>query len=151
MVPGGSHIDMVYIYVPAFWGAFFAKFGIASGGFSSEKKEPKLHKLGVFWVNYYKKYPIWTKLGVFYQKWYIDRWGNWVKNWYGESQNFWGPADTSKYNFWESNPPRCGVEIKKLIMIVWTVIYFITWYLLWSISGDHKQYMILKDMKIIRK
>ena len=28
---GGSHIDMVYVYVPAF-GFFFAKFGIAIGG-----------------------------------------------------------------------------------------------------------------------
>ena len=29
-------------------GRFFAKFGIAIGGFSIETKEPKLHKLGVF-------------------------------------------------------------------------------------------------------
>ena len=42
--PGGSHIDLVYVYVPAFWGAFFAKFSIAIGGFSSEMKGPKLHK-----------------------------------------------------------------------------------------------------------
>ena len=21
-IPGGSHIDMVYVYVPAFWGVF---------------------------------------------------------------------------------------------------------------------------------
>ena len=67
-VPGGSHIDMVYVYVPAFWGTFFAKFGIAMGGFSSETKEPKLHKLGVFWANYCKKHPIWIKLGAFLSK-----------------------------------------------------------------------------------
>ena len=47
---GGSHIDMVYVYVTAF---------------SSEMKDPKLHKLGVFWVNYDKKHPIWAKLFCF--------------------------------------------------------------------------------------
>ena len=46
-------------------GHFFAKSGIAiGGGFSSETKEPKLHKLGVFWANYCKKHPIWSKLGA---------------------------------------------------------------------------------------
>ena len=46
---GGSHIDMVYVYGPAIWGAFCAKIGKAIWGFSSEMKEPKLHKVGVFW------------------------------------------------------------------------------------------------------
>ena len=45
-------------------GRFFAKFDIAIGGFSSETKEPKLHKLGVF-LEYCKKHPIWSKLGAF--------------------------------------------------------------------------------------
>ena len=50
---GSSHMAMVY-NVPAFWGAFSTNFGIAINGFSSETKEPKLHKLGVFWANYRK-------------------------------------------------------------------------------------------------
>ena len=44
------------------------KFGIAIGGGSSETKEPKLHKLGVFWTNYCKKHQIWSKLGAFLPK-----------------------------------------------------------------------------------
>ena len=69
-------------------GHFFAKFGIAIGGFSSETKEPKLHKLGVFWANYCKKHPIWSKLGAFLSKmvyWWV---GNLAKNWYRDSQIF---------------------------------------------------------------
>ena len=49
-------------------GRFFVKFGTSIGGFSSETKEPKLHKLGVFWVDYCKKHPIWSKLGAFLLK-----------------------------------------------------------------------------------
>ena len=58
------------------------------GGFSSETKEPKLHKLGVFWANYCKKHPIWSKLGAFLSKmvyWWV---GNLAKNWYRDSQIF---------------------------------------------------------------
>ena len=69
-------------------GHFFAKFGIAIRGFSSETKEPKLHKLGVFWANYCKKHPIWSKLGAFLSKmvyWWV---GNLAKNWYRDSQIF---------------------------------------------------------------
>ena len=44
---GGSHIDMVYIYVPAISGTF-AKFVIAIDGFHQRRRKPKLHKLGVF-------------------------------------------------------------------------------------------------------
>ena len=69
-------------------GHLFAKFGIAIGGFSSETKEPKLHKLGVFWANYCKKHPIWSKLGAFLPKmvyWWV---GNLAKNWYRDSQIF---------------------------------------------------------------
>ena len=69
-------------------GHFFAKFGIAIGGFSSETKEPKLHKLGVFWANYCKKHPIWSKLGAFLSKmvyWWV---GNLAKIWYRDSQIF---------------------------------------------------------------
>ena len=69
-------------------GHFFAKFGIAIGEFSSETKEPKLHKLGVFWANYCKKHPIWSKLGAFLSKmvyWWV---GNLAKDWYRDSQIF---------------------------------------------------------------
>ena len=69
-------------------GHFFTKFGIAIGGFSSETKEPKLHKLGVFWANYCKKHPILSKLGAFLSKmvyWWV---GNLAKNWYRDSQIF---------------------------------------------------------------
>ena len=66
-----SHIDIVYGYLCAcLLGCFFAKFSIAIGdrGFSSETKEPKLNKLGVFWANYCKYHPIWSKLGAFLSK-----------------------------------------------------------------------------------
>ena len=69
-------------------GCFFVKFGIAIGGFSSGTKEPKSHKLGVFWANYCKKHPIWSKLGAFLSKmvyWWV--W-NQAKPWYRESQIF---------------------------------------------------------------
>ena len=59
-------------------------------GFSSETKEPKLHKLGVFWVNNNKKHLIWANLKCFSTEngtiyWWV---GDWVKNWYGESPIF---------------------------------------------------------------
>ena len=88
MPRGGSHIDMVYIYVPAFWGTFSRNLVQRSGGFSSETKEPKLHKLGVFWAHYCKKHPIWSKLGAFLSKmvyWWV---GNLAKSWYRDSQIF---------------------------------------------------------------
>ena len=66
---GGFHIDMVYVYVPAFWGAISRNCG-----FSSEiMKEPN-HKLGVFGANYAKKHTIWAKLGAFLSKWYTYGW-----------------------------------------------------------------------------
>ena len=39
-------------------GCYFAQLGEAICEFSSEMKEPKLHKYGVFWANFGKKYPI---------------------------------------------------------------------------------------------
>ena len=67
---GSSHVDMVYVYVPAFWGAFSRNFVYmySDRGFSSETKEPKLHKLDVFWANHCKKRPIWSELGAFLSK-----------------------------------------------------------------------------------
>ena len=86
--PGGfSHWHGICICA-CLLGHFFAKFGIAIGGFSSETKEPKLHKLGVFWANYCKKHPIWSKLGAFLSKmvyWWV---GNLAKNWCRDSQIF---------------------------------------------------------------
>ena len=104
---GFSHWLGIHICV-CLLGCFFTKFGIAIGGFSLERKEPKLKKLGVFWANYSKKHPVWAKLGAFLSKkvyWWV---GNWVKNWYRESQIFRGLAGTSMYDFGESNPP--GLE-----------------------------------------
>ena len=55
----GSHIDMVYIYVPALWGVF----GIAMG---LSVTEPKFKN----WVYFHcsKKHQIWEKLGAFLSK-----------------------------------------------------------------------------------
>ena len=55
---GGPHIDRVYIYMLLPFGGYFAKFITAISGFSSEMKEPKLHKMGVFRANYGKKHLI---------------------------------------------------------------------------------------------
>ena len=57
------------------------KFGIVIGGFSSEMKEPKLHKLVYF-------EQIMAKVGAFLLRmvcWWV---GNSAKNWYRESQSF---------------------------------------------------------------
>ena len=64
----GSHINMVYVYVPAFGGTFSWNLysnGVGGDG-SSETMEPKIYTFGVFWANYYKKHPIWSKLGAFF-------------------------------------------------------------------------------------
>ena len=85
---GFSHWHGIIRICACLLGHFFAKFGIAIGGFSSETKEPKLHNLGVFWANYCKKHPIWSKLGAFLSKmvyWWVR---NLAKNWYRDSQIF---------------------------------------------------------------
>ena len=112
---GGSHIDMVYVYVPAFWGTFFAKFGIAIRGFSSETKEPKLHKLGVFWANYCKKHPIWSKLGAFLSKmvyWWV---GNLANNWCRDSQIF-EVRQAHPRTILVKDPPRLAVFLCTLLL-----------------------------------
>ena len=90
-------------------GCSFKKLGIEIGGFSSEMKEPKLQKLGVFWANYGKKHPIWPKLDAFLSKmvyWWVD---NCAKIWYRESWIFEvQQISTSTYNFGESTP--CGLS-----------------------------------------
>ena len=77
-----SHWHDIRICI-CFLGCFFAKFGIAAiSEFSSEMKEPKLHRLGVFWANYCKnkqtnkkKPPNFTFLSKLVQWWV----GNWVQ------------------------------------------------------------------------
>ena len=44
------------------------KFGIAVSGFSSEMREPKLHKIVVFVAIYGRKHPFWAKWGAFCSK-----------------------------------------------------------------------------------
>ena len=95
---GYSHMDMVYVCA-CLLGCFFAKFGIAIRGFPSEPKEPKFHKLGVFWANYHKKHPIWLKLGAFLSKmvyWWV---GNYAKK-YIEKVRFSRSARHIHVRFW---------------------------------------------------
>ena len=89
-------------------GRFFAKFGIAIGEFSSETKEPKLHKLGVFWAYYCKKHPIWAKMGALLSK--MVHW--WVGNWYRESQIF---------EVWQAHPRTISVSVPPPMHRAWTV------------------------------
>ena len=44
---GVSHIDMVYVYVPAFWGTF-SKFGILMGGGVIKDEGAQISKFCVF-------------------------------------------------------------------------------------------------------
>ena len=111
---GGSHIDMVYVFVPAFWGTFSRNMIIAIEGFSSETKEPKLHKLGVFWANYCKKHPIWSKFGAFISKmvyWWV---GNLAKNWYRDSQIF-EVRQAHPRTILVKEPPPPGVQHETLM------------------------------------
>ena len=91
-------------------GHFFAKFGIAIRGFSSETKKPKLHKLGVFWANYCKKHPIWSKFCAFLSKmvyWWV---GNLAKNWYRDSQIFAVRQAHPRTILVKEPPPRVYME-----------------------------------------
>ena len=87
--PRGGVLTLTwYTYMCLPFGSLFHEIWYSDRGFSSETKEPKLHKLGVFWANYCKKHPIWSKLGVFLSKmvyWWV---GNLAKNWYRDSQIF---------------------------------------------------------------
>ena len=106
--PGGWVLTLtryMYMYLP--FGALFGKIWYCDReggreGDSSEMKEPKLHELGVFWVDYCKKHPIWSKLWAFLSKmvYWIDGWEIRQKI----KSDFQGPAGTSTYNFDESNP-----------------------------------------------
>ena len=70
--PGGSHINMVYVLCACLLGRFFAKFGIAIRGFSSETKDSNLHKLCVFGAISCKKHPNLSNWVLFFRKWYTD-------------------------------------------------------------------------------
>ena len=58
--PGGGGVLTLtsYTYMCLPFGALFREIWYSDRGVSSEMKEPKLHKLGVFWANYCKKHPI---------------------------------------------------------------------------------------------
>ena len=90
-----------YTYMCLPFGALFRRIWYSDRGFSSETREPKLHKLGVFWANYCKKHPIWSKLGAFLSKmiyWWV---GNKAKNWYRDSKIF---------EVWQAHP--CSILVK---------------------------------------
>ena len=72
-MPGGSHIDMVYVYVPAFLGALFREIWNTDRGFSSEKK-PKFENWVYLEQILVKKHPICPNWVLFYRKWYTDGW-----------------------------------------------------------------------------
>ena len=63
---------VTYMYLP--FGALFREIWYSDRGVSSETKEPKLHKLGVFGAKYCKKHPIWSNCVLFFRKWYTDGW-----------------------------------------------------------------------------
>ena len=95
--------------------AFFAKFGLAMGGGSSETKEPKLHKLGVFPVVYFVQIIVKSTQFVqnwvlFFQKWYTDGWEIGQKIGIGKVK-FSRSARHIHTDFGESTPPpRCPLQ-----------------------------------------
>ena len=105
---GGSHIDIVYICA-CLLGCYFAKFVIAIGGFSSGMKEPKLHTLGVFCVNYGRKHPICANLGDFLSKmvyWWV---GNCAKKIGIEKVQFSRCGRYMHVQFWRKYPLRGSI------------------------------------------
>ena len=122
--PGGGFSHWHGIRICAcLLGHFFAKFGIAIGRFSSETKEPKLHKLGVFWANYCKKHPIWSKLGAFW-KWYTDGWEIWQKIGI-ETVRFSRSGRHIYVRFWWKNPPprNQAPGMRPTYKCLWTAPY----------------------------
>ena len=85
-------------------GHFFAKFGIAIGGFSSETKEPKLHKLGVFGQIIVKSTQFDPNWVLFFRKWYTDGWEIWQKIGI-EIVRFSRSGRHIHVPFWWKNPP----------------------------------------------
>ena len=71
---GGSHIDMVYVYVPAFWGTFSQNLVKRSGGFHQRRRSPNYINwvyFGQIIVKSTQFDPNWV---LFFQKWYTDGW-----------------------------------------------------------------------------
>ena len=100
-----------YTYMCLPFGALFRE------GFSSQTKEPKLHKLGVFWANYCKKHPIWSKLGAFLLKmvyWWV---GNLAKNWYRDSQIF-EVRQAHPRTILVKEPPPPGVRLTQILRLL---------------------------------
>ena len=64
-----SHIDMVYVYVPAFWGAYFAKFGMAK-----RQGNPNCTNWVYFGQIMVKNVRFGQNVVLFFQKCYIDGW-----------------------------------------------------------------------------
>ena len=65
---------MIYIYVPAFVGAFSAKFDVAIGGFYHRRMSPNY----INWVYFGQIIVKSTQFGpnwvFFFRKWYTDGW-----------------------------------------------------------------------------
>ena len=105
-LPGLMHICAYLL------GCYFMKFGIVISGFSSEMKEPKLHKLGIFQQIMVKNIQLenWVlsfKIGCFPSKmlyWSID---DCAKKWYRKSQMFevWQHIYVQVYNLTKVSPP----------------------------------------------
>ena len=116
-IPGGGGVLTLtwytYMYHP--FGTPFREIWYSDRGVSSETKEPKLHKLGVFWANYCKKHPIWSKLGAFLSKmvyWWV---GNLAKNWYRDSQIFEVRQAHPRTILVKEPPPPPGDSIPALV------------------------------------
>ena len=68
-MPGGSHIDMVYVYVPAF-GVLFYKIW-----YSDQERFDHRQRSVIIWAHCSKKHPIWANWVFFVWNWYnIDGW-----------------------------------------------------------------------------
>ena len=83
----GSHIDMVYVYVPAFWGAFSRNLVYRLGVFIRDEGA-QIQKLVYFEKTIVKSIKFGQNLMLFYPKWYTHGWVICQKNWYKESQLF---------------------------------------------------------------
>ena len=120
---GGSHWHDIHVCA-CFLGCYFAKFGIAIGGFSSEMEEPELHKLSVFWANYGKKaLKNWV---LFFFEWYTDGWVI-VRKIGIEKVKFSRSSRHIHKQFWWKHPSGNLVRYRKLctflIILYFTIIH----------------------------
>ena len=92
------------MYLP-FGVLFFANFGIAIGGFSSETKEPKLKNWVYFEQIIVKSTQFGQNWALFYWKRYTDMWVHVTGRKIGiEKSNFQVLAGTSMYDFGKGTP-----------------------------------------------